>query len=183
MDEAEVVQRVVWLVGASGAGKTAVAETLAARPSWRGATHFFDSIGVPSGAEMETGDWGGEDWQMWATRQWMDRIAERGSALSLIEGQTRPSGIRIAAEAYPGLSLEIILLDCTPEVRRHRLIELRDQPELASHEMDCWAAYLVGQAHALGLPVVDTSKLDVRTTADRIEQLVGARWRRRGGGS
>jgi hypothetical protein len=103
----------------------------------------------------------------------MDRLSATETTLVLIEGQTTPSGIRAAAEPYPDVSLRIILLDCPPEVRRHRLVESRRQPELANHQMDCWAAYLVGQAHALELPVIDTSKMHPAETADRVEALVG----------
>jgi len=167
------MKRLVVLVGASGAGKTTTAEVLERRPTWRGRTHFFDSIGVPSGEEMEAGDWGGEDWQMWATRQWMDRLAQGDSALQLLEAQTRPTSVLTALAKHDDLKAEIILLDCTIEVRRYRLVELRKRPELANAQMDCWAAYLAGQAHALGLPVIDTGELTPDEVADRVEGLVG----------
>ncbi len=168
-----MIKRVVVLVGASGAGKTTVAEVLAGRAPWKGHTHFFDSIGVPSAAEMESGDWGQEGWQMWATGQWMDRLAGTDARLQLLEGQTRPSFVRSACEPHAELTPEIILLDCSAEVRRHRLVELRKRPELANPKMDSWAAYLAGQAHALGLPVIDTSDLDPGTVADRVDALAG----------
>jgi len=41
--------------------------------------------------------------------------------------------------------------------------------------MDCWAAYLRGQADALELPVIDTTNLAIDTVADElvvhVEQL------------
>jgi len=169
------MKSVVVLVGASGSGKTTVAEVLAARPPWAGNTHYFDTIGVPSAAEMEERHGGGEAWQLWATQQWMDRLARSDSALQLLEGQTRPSFVMTAAEAHPELAVQIVLLDCTPEVRQHRLAELRQASELANPQMDCWAAYLAGQAHALGLSVIDTGDLEPGAVADRVEAATGLR--------
>lgn len=167
------MKRVVVLVGASGVGKTTVAEVLAQRSPWRGQTHFLDTIGVPSTEEMEEAHGGGEEWQLWATRHWMDRLSAIDSPLQLLEGSTRPSFVRAAAEPHQELVLQIILLDCSPEVRRHRLAVLRKRPELANPQMDSWAAYLAGQAHALGLPVIDTSDRDPDTIAAEVDRYAG----------
>lgn len=165
--------RVVFLVGASGTGKTTVAQVLEGRAPWKGHTHFFDSIGVPSTEQMEAEYGSGEEWQRWATQQWVDRLAGCDADPQLIEGQTRPSFIREAAAHHPDLELCIVLLDCAPEVRRHRLTALRERPELATSRMDNWAAYLAGQAHALGLPVVDTSDASPAAVAREVEARTG----------
>ena len=143
-----VKKRVVFLVGASGAGKTTVAQVLERRPLWRGNTHYFDAIGVPTAEVMDAEFGGGEGWQRWATQQWIDRLASRDSELELIEGQTRPSFITQAAERHPELELHIILLDCRSDVRRSRLTEFRERPGLANPQMDNWAAYLENKAEA-----------------------------------
>jgi 2-phosphoglycerate kinase len=167
------VRSVVFLVGASGVGKTTVAQVLGERAPWKGNTHYFDTIGIPSADEMESEFGGGEEWQRWATRQWVSRLAGSEASLQLIEGQTRPSFINEAVEDYPDLEVHVVLLDCTPEVRRDRLTRLRQRPELATPDMDNWAAYLSGQAHALGLPVIDTSKTNPEAIAREIEARVG----------
>lgn len=154
-------------------GKTTVAKVLEARAPWKGHTHYFDTIGVPSPERMESEFGGGEEWQRWATRQWVNRLAEGDADPQLIEGQTRPSFIREAEEDHPDLDLRIVLLDCSPEVRRHRLTELREAPELATPRMDNWAAYLAAQAHALGLPVVDTSDANPEAIALEVEARAG----------
>jgi len=162
----------VFLVGASGVGKTTVAQILERRTPWEGRTHYFDTIGVPPPEVMEAEFGGGEEWQRWATQQWLDRLASEDAPLQLIEGQTRPSFIRQAAESHPELDLRIILLNCSTKVRQHRLTALRNLPELASQRMDNWAAYLSGQAHALGLPVIDTSDSEPEAIADAIETCI-----------
>lgn len=165
--------RLVVLVGASGVGKTTVAGVLSERPMWRGRTHFFDSIGVPSTEEMETEYGGPEGWQEWATHQWVDRLAEAEGSPQLLEGQTRPTFVISAAAQHADLETRVVLLDCSSEVRRRRLTELRGQPELATGRMDCWAAYLTGQAHALGLPVVMTDDKTPEEVAADIESMLG----------
>lgn len=168
-----MTQRVVFLVGASGVGKTTVAQILERRVPWAGHTHYFDTIGVPPFEAMEAEFGSGEEWQRWATREWIARLGESDAELQLIEGQTRPSFIREAAAGQPHLQVDIILLDCPSHVREGRVTALRGQPELASPQMDCWAAYLAGQAHALGLPVIDTGGADPHAVADQIEERLG----------
>jgi hypothetical protein len=58
------------------------------------------------------------------------------------------------------------LLDCAPAVRHARLVGPRDQPGLSNPQMDCWAAYLRGQADALDLPVIDTTDIGIDDVAD-----------------
>jgi hypothetical protein len=74
---------------------------------------------------------------------------------------------------HPDLEPTIILLDCNPSVRRHRLVELRKQGELDNSTMENWAAYLRGQADALGLPVIDTSDLTLEGVAAAVEIAAG----------
>jgi hypothetical protein len=40
--------------------------------------------------------------------------------------------------------------------------------------MDAWAAYLRGQAEALGLRIIDTSRLSVERVADILEEEITA---------
>jgi hypothetical protein len=166
------VGRLIVLIGASGSGKTSVAEKLEQRPPWTGHTHYFDSIGVPSAEEMVSYG-GGEGWQRWASEIWVRRLGDLQSPLELLEGQTRPSYLVPVIAEYPDLDPTILLLDCAPAVRRHRLTEHRNQPELANPTMDTWAVYLRGQADALGLPVIDTSELTLNEVVAKVESVAG----------
>src|SRR5436305_14727726 len=94
----------------------------------------------------------GERWQEATTHEWVERLRNDPRPVAILEGSTRPSFIRAAlGETRAG----IVLLDCEQSVRSHRLRTHRQQPELDTHEMQCWAAYLHRQADALGLPVID----------------------------
>lgn len=163
---------ILFVIGASGAGKTAAVTELAARPSSVARCFYFDSIGVPS-AEAMVRDFGsGEQWQTHATKQWVDHLAADGrDDVAVLEGQTRPSFIAAATAGAGSVRTSVVLLDCSPDVRATRLA-VRGQPELASSQMTSWAAYLRGQADALGLAVVDTSALTIAEVADALEQHV-----------
>lgn len=163
--------RAVFLLGASGVGKTSVAQHLESRAPWVGLVHYFDSIGVPSTDRMVEEHGSGEAWQKWATEQWVLHLAGSNERLQLLEGQTRPSFVREALESAPGLEPILILLNCSEDVRRHRLTELRGRPELANPRMETWSAYLRGQADALGLPVIDTDELEIGEVAERVEAI------------
>jgi hypothetical protein len=113
---------------------------------------------------------GGEEWQALTTQYWLGRLANDpdGAEVYILDGQTRPSFVRKAAERACIRMVHIVLLDCAPLVRNTRLIELRGQAELANSQMDCWAAYLSGQADALNLPVVDTTSMRIDDVADAL---------------
>jgi len=63
---------------------------------------------------------------------------------------------------------------CAAEERNRRLHVDRKQPELASAQMDTWAAYLKGQADALDLPIIDTTCLVPEAALDRLVELVNS---------
>ena len=48
----------------------------------------------------------------------------------------------------------------------------RLQPELATARMDNWAAYLRGEANALGLAIIDTSQLSIEAAADGLQREI-----------
>ena len=67
---------------------------------------------------------------------------------------------------------QIVLVDCDPVKRNERLHMDRSQPELANPQMDCWAAYLRGQADALNLSIIDTSNNPPDKSLGELELLV-----------
>lgn len=162
------------VTGASGAGKTTAVHALEARllPGVR--CFYFDSIGVPSEDEMRREHGGGEQWQAWATERRLRELDRLGADVhvAVLDGQTRPSFVATAA-ASVGRQVHTVLLDCAADERDARLRHGRGQPELATNDMTSWAAYLRGQADALGLPVIDTSRLSPDAVADRLADIMG----------
>lgn len=164
----------LFLTGASGAGKTAIVEELARRSLPGHWTHHFDSIGVPSAEKMVADFGSGEKWQAAMTGKWIWRLCQNpeGARAIVLEGQMRPHIIQAAWPKISEMVCRIALVDCAADIRRDRLAGPRGQPELASAQMDAWAAYLRGQADALGLPVVDTSRITVAEAADAVVALL-----------
>lgn len=164
------------VTGASGVGKTATVEALAARALPGVRCFHFDSIGVPSTEAMERDHGGADHWQAWATSQWLTRLTGLGESVrvAVLDAQTRPATVLAAPGAGIERRVHVILFDCSSEVRAGRLRGPRGQPELATAQMDHWAAYLRGQADALGLPVIDTTPLTVAEAAHRLEAIVRA---------
>jgi dephospho-CoA kinase len=165
---------IVVVTGASGAGKTAAVGALAARRGGGVECFHFDSIGVPTPEEMERDHGGGERWQASATRAWLEQLDRLSTEIdvAVLDAQTRPSFVFDAAKTLTRRAAHVILLDCEPEVRADRLRGPRNQPDLATPRMDAWAAYLRGQADALELAVIDTSRLTIDDVADQISELI-----------
>jgi len=165
---------ILFVIGASGAGKTAAVEALEQqRLSGLGCYHF-DSIGVPSAQVMEQ-EWGaGERWQEEATMRWIDRLAANPDRvkIAVLEGQTRPSFIQPSIQRLGVRRSRIVLLDCQPAIRGRRLAGPRAQPQLSNERMDAWAAYLRGQADALGLPVLDSTNRSIAEVADLLREHI-----------
>ena len=67
---------------------------------------------------------------------------------------------------------QIVLVDCEPMKRNQRVHMDRSQSELANPRMDCWAAYLRGQADALKLSIIDTSDDSIDKSLVELELLV-----------
>jgi RNase adaptor protein for sRNA GlmZ degradation len=175
---------IVVVTGASGAGKTATVAALEASAG-PGVQYFhFDSIGVPSVEVMERDFGGPEQWQAWATNEWICRLAALTDVrVAVLDAQTRPSIVFAAATADVSWHPHVVLFDCSPEVRAARLRGPRNQPELVTARMDSWAAYLRGQADALGLPIIDTTDLTIVEAAQRLQTIIEAADRTSSGAS
>jgi len=157
------------LTGASGAGKTTLALRLneLAIPGVKGINCDRVKIEVD-----ETED--SSDRQANILRYWISHLSqpETGIELAVLDSQIRP---HIAQEVLSHAAVnyaQIVLVDCDPVKRNQRLHLERGQPELANPQMDCWAAYLRGQADALKLSIIDTSNDQVDKSLVELELLV-----------
>ena len=92
--------------------------------------------------------------------------------LAVLDTQIRPHrAMEVLSEAAIDYT-QIVLVDCDPLKRNERLHIERGQPELANPQMDCWAAYLRGQADALKLSIIDTSDDTIDKSLVELELLV-----------
>src|SRR2546423_141311 len=123
---------ILFVIGASGAGKTAAVHALEQQQLSGVGCYHFDSIGVPSAQVMEQEWGGGERWQEQTTTRWIERLAANadGVEIAVLEGQTRPSFVQAAIERLGVRGSRIVLVDCQPAVRGARLAGPRAQPAL-----------------------------------------------------
>jgi predicted kinase len=158
------------LTGASGSGKTAIAEAVAARFAGTIDVHYFDRIGVPPVERMIAEHGSPEEWQRAMTMAWMTKLsaAVKAGRKVVLEGQMRLSFVMEAASTA-GISCFPILVDCDDDTRTRRLTIDRRQPELANADMMNWAAYLRREAIENGCEILDTSG---RTLDESVAHLV-----------
>ncbi len=153
------------VTGASGAGKTALAERLRALLPMPALC--FDSLGVPTEAEMAIGWDDGRAWQKAMTWHWVQTAKQvyRTRPLVLLEGSFDPQ-YAVAACHANRVPLRVVALDVDPATRQARLAT-RGQPELATPDMTSWSAYLCDAAKTLGGHVLD-ARGPLDDVADRV---------------
>lgn len=157
-----------FLIGASGAGKSVLARQLARSCPDVCCLHFDEIIG-------ELGLWAtGEAgaWQRRATLEWCRRIAQLPAAHVLLDGQTRYAFVAEGCTAAAIDQWQIVLTHCAPEVRAARL-RARGEPELSQPQMQAWADWLLRDAQARGIPIVDTTELSVEAACLQLAELLG----------
>ena len=157
------------LTGASGAGKTTLTLKLNALaiPGVKGIN--CDRV------EIESHDTASStDRQADVLRYWISHLLqpETGIELGVLDTQIRPHRALEVLKQNGIDCAQIVLVDCDPVKRNERLRTDRSQPELAHPQMDCWAAYLRGQADALKLSIIDTSNDPIDKSLGELELLV-----------
>ena len=156
------------LTGASGAGKTTLTLKLneLAIPGVEGIN--CDRVKIEAD---ETA--GVSDPQVDRLRYWISQLSkpETRIDLAVLDTQIRPH-LAQAVLNQAEIVTQIVLVDCDPVKRNERLHMDRGQPELANPQMDCWAAYLRGQADALNLSIIDTSTDSIDKSLMQLELLV-----------
>ena len=154
-----IAPAVLVVTGASGAGKSTLVRQLATLEVPGVGCYEFDTIGIPSEAEILTRFGSGEAFQAWALDQWIGRLVDNADQveLAVLDAQVRPRAALDTLARHGVARGAVLLVDCAYDERNERLRGPRNQPELATTQMDGWAAYLRGQADALDVPVLDTT--------------------------
>jgi adenylate kinase family enzyme len=165
---------IVVLTGASGSGKTAIADAIGSRYAAAVEVYHFDHSGIPPVEQIVREHGSGEAWQRAMTFNWMTKLAERlhPGARILFEGQMRLSFVREAADAAGIKDYIVMLVDCDDVTRTRRLTEDRSSPDLANATMMSWAKYLREEAKQFHCMILDTTRMPLEMSAQRVwEQL------------
>jgi dephospho-CoA kinase len=162
MNDKTTVPFIIFITGASGAGKTALIDRISAMLPQDGECFHFDSIGVPSVEEMTQKYGSPSEWQKAMTEQWVAKLTRdyRNKKLLVLEGQVNMDFIASAMAHVKHDNYEIILVHCDKEVRHKRLLENRVQPELINDDMDMWAFFLKRQAEQKRTTILDSTVRD-----------------------
>src|ERR1700752_55335 len=157
------------LTGASGAGKTTLALKLEELAIPGVEAINCDRVKIEA---RETA--GSTDQQVDKLRYWISHLSqpETSTELAVLDTQIRPRRALEVLNQSAIVNSQIVLVDCEPLKRNERLHVDRGQPELANPQMDCWAAYLRGQADALNLSIIDTSNDPIDKSLIELELLV-----------
>lgn len=153
------------MTGASGSGKTTIAELIEAdNPEI--AVFRFDTIGVPSAEVMATfgiDHQPGGAWQIAMTLDgWNESSPFCGSGHPvLFEGQMRIAFVQEGLAAQQITHARVICVECSDKTRTARLTHDRQQSELANEGMMGWSRYLHAEALAAGYEIVDTTALSL----------------------
>ncbi|MEP6848486.1 MAG: hypothetical protein ABI999_06495 [Acidobacteriota bacterium] len=161
------IPSIIVLTGASGAGKTSLIVKLneLAIPGVEGINCDRVTVVIPENAEPG-------DRQAAILSYWIEKLRKERVELAVLDTQIRP---HLAQEVLDDASVahsRIVLVDCDPAIRNERLRAERQQPELANAQMDCWAAYLRGQADALGLSIIHTGVASLEESLKTLEAIV-----------
>jgi len=165
---------IFFITGASGVGKTTLLDELAKKYKDMPWSYFhFDSIGVPSLADMRDEFGTPSRWQEVKTNEWIDKLVnECHDEKIFFEGQVNLQFILDAFQKHNFENYKIILLDCTEKEMGERLADKRAQPELFNDDMKNWLGFLRNQARELGAKVIDTTNLSPDDLVEQFEEAV-----------
>ncbi len=175
MREKSPTKTIYFITGASGVGKTTLVENLMkkhANKHW--SFVHFDTIGVPSSAEMERDFGSPPAWQKAKTVEWIGKLVnDYQSERIFFEGQVNPQFIVEGFTKHNFENYRIILVDCSEKEMERRLTFGRSQPELLTEPMKNWLQYLRGQARESGVPILDTTILSPEEMVKGFENAIG----------
>jgi GrpB-like predicted nucleotidyltransferase (UPF0157 family)/GTPase SAR1 family protein len=166
---------VIFLTGASGAGKTTLVNAFSHQSHDQSIVCLhFDSIGVPSVEEMISVYGSPSEWQKAMMYHWAQKIIRdyQNKSLLIIEGQVNLDYIVYAFAGFNIHPYKIILVHCNNATRHHRLHLDRNQPELINDDMDKWAEFLKKQALEKNVTILDTSIMNTNEMIDVFKEYI-----------
>ncbi len=168
------MKKLFFLIGSSGSGKTTVAELIEAMKPPELVICRSDSVHVPSSEDMIKEYGSTSEWQRANTIKWVKDINQKylNENNVLFDIQSRPAFINEACENNDVKYYKIILLDCSNEERKRRLIEERKSPELATERMMDWARYLRENCLGDNCEIIDNTNLTPTQNVDKVLEII-----------
>ena len=168
------IKRLFFIIGSSGSGKTTAVDAIDSMKMANLIVCHSDSEKVPSVEEMIRDHGSTDEWQKNTTMKWVKKIKEEylENNKVILDTQSRPSFIKEACEKNEILDYKIILIDCSDEERKRRLIDERKSPELANEQMMNWAKYLREKCVENNCNILDNTNLSKEETLIKLLELI-----------
>lgn len=163
---------ILFMSGASGAGKTTLAKQIYEHCLQAGLAWLHpDGFGVPSVAMMIQAAGSLERYQERSTARWIEHslIHYPDKSVVIIDAQSNLQFVRDALKHHQVKRSKVVLIHCHQEQREQRLAHERQQPELATREMQNWSDFLYQQALRLGIPILNTSTTSLQESIAYVE--------------
>jgi dephospho-CoA kinase len=161
----------VILTGASGVGKTTIAEAIE-KLDPEIAVYQGDKVGLPPAeilASFGPATGPGGTSQRGFALYWIGEISKLSHQRPvLLETQCRISFLEEALSLHQISWARIVLVECDDSIRNARLIHDRRQPELANEDMANWSRYLHQEAVQAGYEILDTGSVSLTEAVARI---------------
>jgi dephospho-CoA kinase len=168
------VKKLIFILGASGSGKTTTVKKIEAKHRDEYYFCYFDQPRVPSEEEMKEkyGSW--EVWGIERTNEWIKQIKENyiENRVTIFDVHTHPINIENACKEFGITDYAIILLDCSDDERKRRLIQ-RGQPELITASLPTWAQLLRDEGIKRNLYYINNTGLAPEEGFRKVETKIG----------
>lgn len=167
------MKKLIFVLGASGSGKTSNVKNIESKNQDKYHFAYFDQLGVPSEKEVIEKHGGWEQWGLQRLNDLVMKIKEDyiENRVTIFDVQNKPENIESACKEFGISDYTVILLDCSNEERKHRLIQ-RNQPHLITDSLLTWAQFLRDEAIRRGYVVIDNTKLTVEEGFKKVEKKV-----------
>jgi dephospho-CoA kinase len=167
----------IWfLTGVSGSGKTTLIQALAKECKEEDVVFLhFDAVGVPS-PSARVREYGSDKmWLKTTIDAWINTIKDqyKSHRMVVLEGSMNLTVLQEAIQNHQLTNYEILLIHCDQDIRHHRLIKLRNQPELVNAEMDNWAKCLLKETKDMKINIFDTTNQNLKTLSTLLKKKLG----------
>jgi dephospho-CoA kinase len=166
------MEKIIFILGASGSGKTTTVENIESENPDKYFFAYFDQPKVPSEEEIkkEYKDW--ENWGIQRTNEWFNKIKNKSkNRVTIFDIQTKPTNIENACKKFDVTDYAIIILDCSDDERKKRLIE-RGQPYLINDSLLDWAQFLRNEANDNDYIIIDNTELTKKEGFQKVKEVL-----------
>ena len=159
-EEGIIMSKLILITGASGSGKTFILKEIEKRLECENfSINYFDHIVVPSFENMVSEYGSCEGWQEAMTHKWIDKlIVIKNKKYIFLEGSFNPEFAVNYLNKLNIIDYKLFCINVSREIREERLIKNRNQPELATQDMENFGQFLKAKTIELGGKIVESNE-------------------------